>query len=73
MGQRKWIDILANKWHQEDDLSTEISKLIMRLGRHYDQDARDVDGAVHWDSMGPRLRNAFLRFRKIRILGSGLD
>ena len=61
-GQRKWIDILANKWYQEDVLSTEISKLVMRLGRHYDQDEREVDGAVHWDSMGPRLRNAFLKY-----------
>ena len=39
VGQRKWVDIL-NKWHQEDALSTEISKLVMRLGRHSDQDER---------------------------------
>ena len=63
MGERTWIDILANKWHQEDALSTEIAKLVMRLGRHHDQDEREVDGAVHWDSMGPQLRNASLKYR----------
>ena len=62
LGQRKWADILANKLHQEDALSTEISKLVMRLGRRYDQDDRKVDGAVHWNSTGPRLRNAFLKY-----------
>ena len=61
MGQRKWIDIPANKWHQEDALSTEISKSVMKLKRRYDQDEREVDGVVHWDSMEPRLRNAFLK------------
>ena len=34
MGKRTWIDIPANKWYQEDALSTEISKFVMRLGRH---------------------------------------
>ena len=55
------IDIPANKCHQEDALFTEISKLVMRLGRHDDQDEREVDGAVHRDSTGPRMRNAFLK------------
>ena len=31
----------------------------MRLVRHYDQDERETDGAVHWNSMGPKLRKAF--------------
>ena len=38
---------------------TEVSKLVMRLARHYDQDEKDTDGAVHWNSMGPKLRKAF--------------
>ena len=67
-GQRKWVDI-PNKWHQEDALSTEISKLVMRLGRHSDQDEREVDGAVHWDSMKPRLRNAFLMYGSSEFSG----
>ena len=65
MEERKSIDIPVNKWHQEDALSTEISKLVMRLERRYDQDESAVDGAVHWDSMGPRLRNAFLKFGRL--------
>ena len=40
-------------------LSAEISKLVMRLVRHYDQDERETDGAVHWNSMVPKLRKAF--------------
>ena len=63
MGQRKWIDTPAGKWHQEDALSTEISKLVMRMGRHSDQDEREVEDAVHWDSMRRRLRNTFLIYR----------
>ena len=35
--------------------------LVGRLGRHFDQDEREIDGAVHCDSMGPKLRNAFLK------------
>ena len=31
----------------------------MRLVRHYDQNERKTDGAVHWKSMGPKLRQAF--------------
>ena len=30
----------------------------MRLVRHYDQDERETDGAVQWNSMGPKLREA---------------
>ena len=62
IGQRKWIDIAANKYLGSGTLQSEIWKLVMRLGRLYDQDEREVDGAVHWDSMGPRLRNAFLKY-----------
>ena len=47
IGERKWIDIPANKFYKEDALSTEISKLVKRFG-HYDQDEREFDGAVHW-------------------------
>ena len=60
-GERKWFDIPANKFHKKDALSTEISKLAMRLERRHDQEEREVDGAVHWDSMGRELRDAFLK------------
>ena len=46
MGQGKWIDIPANKWHQEDARSTEISKLVMRFGRHFDQDEKENSTAL---------------------------
>ena len=36
-----------------------ISKLVMNLVRHSDQQEGETDGAVHWKSMGPKLRNAF--------------
>ena len=38
--------------------SAEISNLVMRLVRRYDQDERETDGAVHWNSMVPKLRKA---------------
>ena len=48
IGERKWIDIPANKFYKEDALSTEISKLVKRFGS-YDQKEREIDGAVHGD------------------------
>ena len=48
IGERKCIDIPANKFYKEDALSTEISKLVKRFG-HYDQDEGEIYGAVHWD------------------------
>ena len=57
--ERKWNDILACKHFNGNTFETEGSKLVMRLVRHYDQDERETDGAVHWGSMGPKLRKAF--------------
>ena len=34
-------------------------KLVMKLVRHYDQHDRETDGAVHLNSMGPKLPTAF--------------
>ena len=31
----------------------------MRLVRHFDPHERETGGAVHWKSMGPKLRKAF--------------
>ena len=59
VGERKWEDILACESYKGDSLSAEISKLVMRLVPRYDQDERETDGAVHWKSMGPKLRRAF--------------
>ena len=44
--ERKWNDIPAYKSFKRDSLPAEISKLVMRLVRHYDQDERETDGAV---------------------------
>ena len=55
VGERKWIDIPTNKFYREDAFSADFfQKLVMRLGRPFDQDEREIDGAVHWDSMGPK-------------------
>ena len=45
VGERKWNDILACQFFRGEPLSVEISKLVMRLVRRYDQD--EIDGAVH--------------------------
>ena len=36
-------------------LKTAISKFVMKLLRHCDQEERDSDGAMHWDSIHSRL------------------
>ena len=41
------------------DLSALISKMVIRMVRHRDQDERDHDGAVRWDTMIPKLLKAF--------------
>ena len=59
VGERKWNDIPASRSCNGESLSAEISKIVMRLVRHYDQDEREIDGAVHWNFVGPKLRDAF--------------
>ena len=44
---------------QKKSLSTPISKLVMRLVHHQHQDERETDGAVHWNTMNPKLMRAF--------------
>ena len=53
--------------------SAEVSKLVMRLVRRYDQDEREIDGAVRWNSMVPKLRaESISEVRRAKILGHGL-
>ena len=59
IAERKWIDIPANEHCTGDTLESRLSTLIMKLVRHLDQKERESDGAVHWKSMGPKLRHAF--------------
>ena len=56
--EREWNDIPACKYLKGNTLQAEISKLVVRLARHYDQDGRETDGAVHWNSMGSECRRA---------------
>ena len=49
--ERKWHDILACQHFRGNTLQAKISKLVMRLARHFHQDERETDGAVHWNSM----------------------
>ena len=57
--ERKWRIILAFPTYAERSLSSAISKTVTKLVRHFDQDERQTDAAVHWDSIGPVLLNAF--------------
>ena len=72
VGERKWNDIPACMSFKGDPLQAEISKLVMRLVRLYDQDERETDGAVHWNSMCPKLRKPFSEVWRAKILGHGL-
>ena len=59
----------AHKHFEGNALQDEISKLVMRLVRHYDQEERETDGAVHWNSIGPKLRKAFQKAGRAHFLG----
>ena len=54
----------------EEILEAEVSKLVMRVVCRYDQDERETDGAVHWNSMGPKLRKAFQKAGGRKFSGS---
>ena len=55
---RKWKVILANS-SCGGALSTAVSKTVTRLVRHYDQDERQPDAAIHWDAIKPVLLKTF--------------
>ena len=59
IGDRKWNDISAYQCFKGNTFEAEASKLVMRLERHCDQNEGETDGAVHWKSMGPKMRQAF--------------
>ena len=59
MKERKWASIPVSPEFKGTTISAKISKFVMRLVRHYDQDERDSDGAVHWNSIVPKLLAAF--------------
>ena len=49
--ESQWKGIPACRSLKGKSLSTAISKLVMRLVRHFEQDERETDGAVHWNTM----------------------
>ena len=53
MPERNWITILAALPYMMDSLSSNIWKTVTRKVRHHDQDERERDGAVRWDTMYP--------------------
>ena len=55
--ERKWKVIPATSSHGA--LPTAVSKMVARLVRHYDQDERQPDAAIHWEAMKPVLLKAF--------------
>ena len=59
MKERKWESIRACPSFKGKSLSTAISKVVIRLVRHKDQEERETDGAVHWNTMSPKLLKAF--------------
>ena len=58
--ERKWKVILANSSYG-GALSVAVSKMVTRMVRHYDQDERQSDAALHWDTMRQVLLKAFAK------------
>ena len=56
----KWKVIHA---HSPDggDLAIAVSKMVTRIGASYDQDERQSDGSMHWDTIRPVLLKAFAK------------
>ena len=59
MYDRNWITIPAFHACEKDFKSSYISKMVTKMVRHHDQDERDHDGAVHWNTMYPVLLRKF--------------
>ena len=56
--EKKWKIIHGNTGKSEH-LPTAISKFVTMLLRHRDQEERDTDGAIHWDSIHLKLMKQF--------------
>ena len=68
--ERKWNDTLACQHSKGHTFEAEVSKLVMRLVRHFDQAERETVGAVHRKSMGPKLRKALRKVGGQKFSGS---
>ena len=58
--EMKWTVFPANSSYG-GDLSVAVSETVTRKVRHYDQDERPSDAAVHWDAIKPVLLKAFAK------------
>ena len=58
--ERKWKVIPANSSYGRA-LPTAVSIMVTRLVRHYDQDERQPDAALHWDTLRPVLLKVFAK------------
>ena len=67
--ERKWTDILPDKHFKGHTIEAKVSNLVMRSVRRYDQDERETDGGVHWNSMGSKLRKAFQKAGRQQFSG----
>ena len=56
---KKLENILNYPSYSERSLSSSISKMVSKLIRHFDQEERQTDGAVHWDTIKPVLEKGF--------------
>ena len=59
--KREWIDLTANEKKSYVSVGNPYLEFVMRLVRHVDLQERESDGAVHWTSIGRKLRYAFLK------------
>ena len=53
-------------------LSAMISKLVMRLVRHYDQEERGTDGVVHWDTKKTKTAESISIPKSTKVFGQGV-
>ena len=58
--ERKWVVFPANPLYG-GALSIQVSKMVTRMVRHYDQEEREPDGSHHWDTVRPVLLKSFGR------------
>ena len=58
--RKEWKVIPANS-SDGGALPTAVSKMVTRMVRHYDQDERQSDAALHWDTIRPLLLKAFAK------------
>ena len=62
IGEGKWNDILVCQHFRGHFFEAEVSNLVKRLVRHYDQDERATDGVVHWNW---KVQNCEQHFRRL--------